>query len=359
MSMKRQDREPHFATSVPYDFPDDAPCRVTQLQPEEQASDGIRALAADLVRMGRVLRAARTHPALLLESKGGVIYPDVVAAALLGLVARRRRPKAILMGEMWEPNRGLRGRLERLLLQLADRAIDRYAVQSSEELSAFPRLWGIDPGKVRLNLYFYHTEHVTDIPTDQTVEDYIFAGGDSLRSYDTLVEAARRLPKQRFIARTRQLDRRRDLPPNVIAGYVPPARYFDEMRAAKAVVVAIKPGLSRAAGQQTYLNAMFLGKPTITCDGFGVRDHISHRVDGWIVDGSADGYVEALEWVADPANADALRRLGDAARAKARQFGFDAHARRLLEIIAECLRDVPCREDAVAVGARIRDAEAS
>jgi hypothetical protein len=338
MDELRDDLPPRFATALDYDFPADRAARVTLLASAEPASRGLRALRADLLRLGRVLRAARTHPALLLESKGGWLYPDVVAAAVLGLLAPRHRPKAVLMGEMWEPDGGLAGWLERRLLRLADRAIDLYAVQSSEELAAFPRLWGIDPDKLRLNPYFYHFDDVEQLAAATTDGGFVFAGGDSLRSYDALVEAARRVPQLPVKARTRLLDGRDDLPANVEAGRVAPARFFDEMRAARAVVVPLKPGLSRAAGQQTFLNAMFLGKPTIVADGFGVRDHITDGVDGWIADGSVDGYAAALRWVADDAAAAARARLGAAARATARRFHFDAHAGRLVDLVAECLR---------------------
>jgi glycosyltransferase involved in cell wall biosynthesis len=324
-----------FATAVPYEFPKNEDRRVTRVARTDYPPRGIGALGADLGRVVRVLAAARTHPALLLESKGGLIYPDVVAAALLGLLPADRRPKSVLVGSMWQPNDGLRGRLERLILRLADRAVDRYAVQSSEELTVFPQLWGVEPSKMRLNLHFYYPQDVEHLAARVITEDFIFSGGDSLRNYAPLVEAARRFPAQRFILRTRQLDGMADLPANVVVGRVPKAQYFDEMRAAKAVVVPMAPDLRRAAGQQTYLGAMFLAKPTIVSASFGVRDHVTDGVDGLIVSGTTQSYVEALGWLLDEANAPAVERMREDARTTARTFHYDAHARRILAIIDE------------------------
>jgi hypothetical protein len=331
-----------FATAVPYVFPDEDGRAIERLASTAYPPRRLGAIRADLARVARVLAAAGHSPALLLESKGGLIYPDVVAAAIMGVLPWKRRAKMVLMGEMWQPNPGLRGRLERLLVRLADRVVDRYAVQSTEELTVFPRLWRVDPHKLRLNPLFYYHQDVGEVEGRTTSEDFIFAGGDSLRDYTPFLEAARRFPNQGFIIRARRLEGMTDVPRNVVAGGVPKARYFDEMRRAKAVVVALTPGLVRAAGQQTYLNAMFLGKPTLVAECFGVRDHITHGVNGLIADGTPEGYAREIEWIVDEANAGALDRMGRAARDTAKTFNYDAHARRLLDIIDELfVADLP------------------
>jgi len=259
-----------------------------------------------------ILNASRKECALLLNSTQGDIFPDILACVLLGFVPKRFRPKIALMGAMWQPNTGLRGTVERIIIKLADRAIDRYIVQSTEELTVFPQTWGVSEEKMRLCPYRYNAadEKLTDEPPPP--EDFIFAGGNSLRDYRPLVEAARQLPEYQFIIATKKLHQIVDPPPNVTAGPVTHDEFVRLMRAAAVVVIPMEQNLKRAAGQQTYLNAMFLRKPTIVNNIFGVHDHIIPGENGMIVDGTPQSYVEAIRWVKNPANAEALQKMGDA-----------------------------------------------
>jgi glycosyltransferase involved in cell wall biosynthesis len=90
--------------------------------------------------------------------------------------------------------------------------------------------------------------------------------------------------------------------------------YDATMAAARLVVVALLPS-RRSAGQQTYLNAMLLGKPTIVSDTVGVREYIEDGVTGVIVPpGDASALREAILDVLDPANADRYETMGRRAR---------------------------------------------
>jgi len=289
-------------------------------------------------RVLKILSAVPTASVILLESGSGRFHPDLIAAALIGFLPRRYRPYMIVMGAMWQKDKGIRGLIDTLVLKFADRAIQRYAVQSHEELTVFPEIWNIAPSKVRYCHYFYTL-------TDRELEDtahpdgaYIFAGGNAHRDYEPLLEAAYRLPDQKFIIATRL--RFPDVPPNVVLQSVPHEQFVKFMKEARVVITPIKPNLTRAAGQQTYLNAMRLGKVTVVNNKsvFGVREYIKDGENGVTVDGTAEGYIAALEWLLNPAN----RATVEAMQASARQsvestFTYENHVACLTRIIDELL----------------------
>lgn len=275
-----------------------------------------------------ILKASRKERALLLNSSSGDFYPDVLACVLLGLLPRSVRPRIAIMGDMWEPNAGFRGALEKLVIKMADRAIDRYLVMSTEELTVFPRIWGVDGNKLRHCPYHYSVTEAELAEGDECEGNYVFAGGDSARDYAPLIEAARRFPDLTFILAT-EWKSPSPLPPNVQLGRVPHRDFIRLMRNARIVVVPIKQGLRRSVGQQTYLNSMYMRRPTVVADGFGVRDHIDDGKDALITDGTASGYIEALDWLLAPENAEKVKTMTENAHWKARFFSPERMAESL------------------------------
>lgn len=325
--------KPGFVTSINYMENKKFASRVSFLVKRPQPgkfSDGVRIL-------WRVLCLAPKGERMLLSSSWGTWHPELMAAAIMGLLPKSKRPSIYLLGCMWEPDRGVRGVLERMIIKLADRAIDRYIVQSTEEMAIFPPMWRVSPGKLRYCPFFYSIRE-RDLPSNQETrpEEYIFAGGNSMRDYEPMVEAARSLPQHKFIIATNLLHGRDDLPSNFEAKPVSHNQFVSLLYSSSATVVPVKSGLHRAAGQQTYLNAMWLGKPTIVTDTLGVHDHIRHKETGLIVDGSPESYIEALNWVYDPNNKGAVARLNAAAKREVEEkFSFERHIERLLEIMDE------------------------
>jgi len=82
---------------------------------------------------------------------------------------------------------------------------------------------------------------------------------------------------------------------------------------ARAVVVPMRKML-RSAGQQTYLNAMRLGKPVIVTEAPGVRDYIIDGSTGVIVPRDSQALRAAILHAMDPANADFYAAMGQRAR---------------------------------------------
>ncbi len=173
----------------------------------------------------------------------------------------------------------------------------------------------------------------------------VFVGGglrrgrrrDPLRDYRAMIEAAPRVEAPITIA-SNELDGVR-MPSNVRAGPVSRERFSERLREAGVVVVPIRAGIDRSAGQQTYLNAMALGKPVIVTDTPGARDYIQDRETGLIVPPEDAGALAgAIRWVLDPANRSKMERLRVRARKDARarfsRRNYFAHLLRVVDDVA-------------------------
>lgn len=254
----------------------------------------------------RVLLAAWREHTLLLFSSRGRFKPELLAIMVIALWPRPLRPTIVLYGEMYAPDTGLRRLAEQLIMRLADRAVARYVVTSAAERDVFSQLWGIDPAKIRVCYFTYMPPPAADghAPAQG---DYVFAGGNSFRAYDALIEAARRMPEQQFVICTKLLTDQAALPPNV---QLRPIREFKQwLGGARLVVVPLRTDVQRSAGLLTYLEAMGLRKPTIVTDALAVREYVHDGETGLVVSGSPESYVEAIRWALDPANAERVARI--------------------------------------------------
>lgn len=287
-------------------------------------------LLDEIHRVIQILGQSGDKSCLILNSASGRLQPDVLAALCLRF--RRRRPHIVLAGDMWEPSGGLRGLVESLVVRMADPAISAYVVHTTEEVRTFPERWGVRAEKVRRSPYYHY---VTSDILEQEVPErrFVFSGGNSKRDYEPLIEAARMLPDIEFVIATHLLEGRGDIPPNVTFGPMSHWDYYLSVKSAAAVVTPIRTNLVRAAGQQTYLNAMRLGRPVIVNDTFGVRDHIRNNVDGIIVDGSPRSYRDAICRVLDPANETHVRSMVQSALHRAEtEFTRTRYLERIYDI---------------------------
>jgi glycosyltransferase involved in cell wall biosynthesis len=325
--------QPYFGTTFDYDELEGSAYRLTGLP---YFSPQPHSTLDELKVVVRVVQEGLRGGVMLLDSSNGRFYPEVIACAVLALLPRRRRASIALAGDMWQPNTGLRSLLEQAIIRLADRSIARYFVFSSEEITLFPRMWGIDASKMRHLPYFASLTPEELAEPEPPQGHHVFAGGNANRNYRPLVEAARRLPDVEFVLATRRLDQVVNPPPNVRAGPITHAEFVRLMRSAAVVVVPIRSDLQRASGQQTYLNAMLLGKPVIVSQVFGLDDHVRNGVDALVVDGSAASYEAALRWVLDPVNASAVAALRHAAHeAVCQRHTFAHYLQRLQALMAE------------------------
>lgn len=274
----------------------------------------------------RLLAEAAADDVVVLDGAIGCrdAYVDRVAAA--AFARRRQGPRVVITDSTWTP-----GPARRLALRVIDSSRTTYCVLSTDELEGFSRIWHVDPGRVALTPFYW------TLPERPRCADLggsgVFAGGDSLRDYATLLTAVRHVDQQVQIATRIRLTR--PVPRNVTTGEVLPEGFLDAMRASAVVVVPLRPGLVRSAGQQTYLNAMALGKLVIVSDVPGVRDHVTHGESGLIVPaGDPEALARELRWATDPANAQTCRSLRQRAHEVALEaFGPDRYVQRILDVV--------------------------
>ena len=307
----------------------------------------------DLRGFERVLRGKQ---GLIL--RGSVSRTDRYRDLFLALYIKlsrfpSRRPAVLITDATWEPrSRALEGgsswraavvpAMVRTMIRLLDGPHVTYAVLSTDEVRTFPTTWGVDPGRVVFTPFCHTLRAVGDIP-EPTDHGHLFAGGNSLRDYDLLARALRELPgvETRVAARWRVPV---DLS-GVHASTTSPEVFVELMASSAACVTPLERSV-RSAGQQTYLNAMALGKPVVVTDSPGVRDYIEHGVTGWIVDDQdpAD-MATTLRHVLDPAHREEVQAV--ARRASEYVLGNhseDDYRQHLLEAVSAAAARRPTRK---------------
>lgn len=278
--------------------------------------------------LARVVAGARTHSAVVLT---GTRRADQAAAVFL---ARLRPPPRVVMTDAtWKRGGSPAARLADGLGMRGMRGPHLvFCVLSTWEVESFPRTWGVPPEQVRFTPFcFTLSEEELDLPVSH--DGGVFAGGESLRDYGPLLGAARSVDARVTIA-AGGLDGR-GAPPNVEAGRVSHERFMTLLRGAGVVVVPLAGESDRSAGQQTYLNAMALGKPVIVTDAPGVRDYVDHGSTGLVVPpGDPASLASAISWVLDTENRDEVRRMCERAREDVRsRFTRSRYIERILEVV--------------------------
>ena len=267
-----------------------------------------------------LLRLAKGRQMLILNGSVGrrQRYRDLIFAIVLKL--RFSKPPPVLMQDAtWEPRsealesefpflKRVVPKLARMVISLIDGPHMRYAVLSTKEVETFPKVWGVDPSRVVFQP-FPNTLH--EYRGMETRDDgYIFAGGNSVRDFALLESALEGTNISTRIATKWQPTL------NLTHVEVGPTSHDDYMSLlanSHAVVVPLRQSV-RSAGQQSYLNAMGLGKPVIVTDAPGVRDYVIDGVTGIIAQPTVEALRAAVVHVMDPANADFYAEMGRRAR---------------------------------------------
>jgi hypothetical protein len=265
-------------------------------------------------------------------------YSDLVAAVL---VARRRNAPVVLLSEVnWKSGSGA---VSQAFRRAGARALRHrrifICVLSRDDLAAVARGWGLAERQILVTPYPY-TLTADDLEQPVGDDGSVFAGGNSLRDYGPLLQAARDLPARVTIATDRVSEAERaGLPAHMEVGPVAHDRFMALLRSASVVVVAIEERYDRSAGIQTYVNAMALGKLVVVTDTMAVRDYVEHKRTGLIVPPrDPEALAEALRWALDPANAGQVAAIRAAARQVAREkLRPDDYADALLRAVQTAL----------------------
>ena len=166
--------------------------------------------------------------------------------------------------------------------------------------------------------------------------DFVFAGGDSLRDYHPLIDAARSLAVPvRIAARSAPPVPVAQMPANVDYRALTEQDYALAMRSATIVVVALTGGTERSAGQNNYLNPMALGKLVIVAESIGVREYVEPESRAWSYPPAIrERSARAIAWAVDPANADEVPAIA------ARGGSWCSSASRLTTTSIACSRSI-------------------
>jgi glycosyltransferase involved in cell wall biosynthesis len=271
---------------------------------------------------------ARRHRCRGVVTDGG--SSGVLFAWLQMLSPWGRKPHVLIDCNWYESPRRWQTWLKGLRLRLAARTVHRFVCWASHEVEDYARAFRLPPEKLEY-VPFHTTLH--DYQYEIRDDGYLFAGGNYDRDYPALIEAVRDLNVPVWIATTlpEQL-KGVDIPPQVRVQGTSAAGFRQAMAGARMVVVPMRAGLLHSGGQQTCLNAMYLGKPTIAVGRNWASDFITDGVDGLIVDhGDAAGLLRAVRWVL--LNPDAARRMGERARAHAAHFTTQRTMQRVHQIV--------------------------
>lgn len=143
-------------------------------------------------------------------------------------------------------------------------AVDRVIVWAPAVIDRYVSHFGI-PREKMVAQRFHHTLTGYEIGKVER-KAYIFSGGDSMRDYATLIEAAKGLKMRVVIATRVKLDPSIKIPDNVRVKVVSHGEFRALMAGAYLIVFPLRMDNIRTSGQQSYLNAMALGKAVVVTD---------------------------------------------------------------------------------------------
>lgn len=290
-------------------------------------TEGYR-LRRDLVWAWRMFKRSRGYDAVITGSDRAELLFAVIES-----LTGRRRPRHVFIDWYCNLPEGSGRWWRRRLLRRAALVAARILVQSSYEVAAHARELGVPPAK-----FVFVPYHATlyDTPYTVTDGDYVFAGGDSDRDYRSLLEAARALPSPvRIAALRREHFSGLEIPKNVEIFAASHQEFVSQMAGAAAVVVPMKGGLLHAGGQQTWLNAMTMGKPVVVAHG-AAHEYIEDHVTGSLVrPGDSAAMARALlELLRDR---ELARRIGEQAKQASAAFTPEKFFERVFGVVDESL----------------------
>ncbi len=237
----------------------------------------------------------------------------------------------------WElPRSRWRRGLKLALFKLEQRTVTKIVLYSSAQTERYRKALGFAADKFVAIPYHTTIHSVGDEVIEPANGDYIFAGGNTGRDYNTLIKAAR-LVRARFLIATNdraQFRKMGDLPSNVDIVTAEPKTFFRLMARSAMVVMPLRKELLRSCGHQTYLNAMAFGKAVVAADNCGADEYIEQGSSGLVVAaGDAALLADSLNsLMSDPARRE---RMGNAARARAEQFSAELFFRRVLDLVPD------------------------
>jgi len=238
--------------------------------------------------------------------------------AIMQLIFRHNPKPHILLFVFWNiPDKGIKKYIRWIEYKIILKSVTKVIVFSRKQQSLHAATF--DEPVDKFPFVPFHTT-MRKLELNVTEGDYIFAGGDTGRDYKTLIEAIRGLPYKLIIA---ALQRNHfsniDIPENVSIVTVNTDEFMQLIAGSRAMALPLYGGVLQAGGQQTFLNAMAMGKTVIIADSNSAEEYIENGVDGIIVEPKnisemRDSIIRVME------NKEKCVQMGEKAMRKAKQF---------------------------------------
>jgi glycosyltransferase involved in cell wall biosynthesis len=216
---------------------------------------------------------------------------------LAGLLQYIKTPH-IIVDAHWEPEQGIAGFVQRLILKMGSRVIHQVQVHSPEECDIYEKEFGIDKQKI-VDIPF--STSLIGYDLEERSGDFILTGGRSFRDYPTFCKAIENLPYKVEIGLPSDypLDEFNKIQTKsnvTIHTTLSNREFMDKMASCKVLALPITPKLKRSTADQTILNAMYFGKIVIATNSIGSRIYIEDGVNGFLVDEEdSESWKDALQ----------------------------------------------------------------
>ncbi len=236
-----------------------------------------RGILKDIRAAFRVFRLRRNYDVIVL----GTSRVSSLFAILSALWPGKRVPMLIVPCQWFPPRNRIHFRLKKTQFKIMSRAVTKYVVWASHEVHDLATTFSIPEHKF-LHIPHHHTLEGYTFAVSSG--DYIFSGGDGNRDYETLLKAIGGFGTKVVIAtRLSNWHGNLPVPPQVKAFPTSASDFRNWMAGSRLVVVPMRRGNLHIGGEQTYLNAMAMGKPVIVADDIGAPDYVKNGVNGLVV----------------------------------------------------------------------------
>lgn len=253
-------------------------------------------------------------------------YPGVVTCgdfeglmfAMIQRLRGNRRPVHVMFDCLWYGG----GYLKRKWMRYCLQQVDCCVVWASIEAERYANAYGTDGAKF---LFVFHHHTTKQYRFDIGDDGYVFTGGNWSRDYKFFVESVQDVTYPCVIAtnRARKLLAGITIPSHVQIVSAGHEQFRQLIARSSIVVLPMQADQLHAGGQQTFLNAMLMGKPVVLTDPDGGRDYIQDGVNGRLVAyGDSERLTNAInELMSD---AELRSKIGEAAKRTAAPLTTEA-----------------------------------
>lgn len=218
-----------------------------------------------------------------------------------------------------QKGRGLTGLYDSFKMRVFRKVVAMAVVNGQADVNIFAAEFNIPKRQL-----IFHPHHITLEQYQFDIKDdgFIFAGGNGARDYRTLIEAVKSIDRPVFIATTLT-----DVPAmaapydHITVRGVSHEEFRSLMAACTIFIEAHDPDFFRTAGHQTFLNAMWMGKPVVMADLKSAEGYFDEGIDGLIVPaGDIAAFRREIQSLLD--DSDKAARIGAKAKEKLRHPSY-------------------------------------